>query len=121
MRKQQKEIPVNLVGKILRCQWGYGMILNTYVRVIKQTAKRIVAEELKNEYVSADGFLTGLEQPTDKAIVPQAHEPKNANHYNLIYIGEESNGDHTFKSKKGGFNQYFRVWDGQPNRYDHCD
>lgn len=52
----------SLVGKILHAQWGYNATNNTFLLVLEETDKTIVAAEIRRELVSGDA-TAGAERP----------------------------------------------------------
>ena len=101
--------PVNLkVGDVLVARWGYDMILNTFVEVVKVSAsgKSVSLRELKSEVVSSDGFLAGRE-------VPKPGVFKKEEEIMVRRVGEHM--------KLFSWGAFFHKWDGEPCSFDHCD
>lgn len=115
--------------KILVSKWGYSMILTTWVRVIKETPKTLVVQELESRTLTREelmerrltpAWLQCYTLPTDKIRQKNgedmkpfrvfSREPKFDPRPEWVGTPFDSNFVHTF-----------REWDTEPEFEDHCD
>jgi hypothetical protein len=112
-----------LIGKYLVSKWGYSMILATYVRVIKETPKTLLVEEVDSRTLNTDelaekhltpGYLQCYSVPTENS----TH--RNGTLQSPFRIYKRGN---YHRGKAPGMSTYlnFEVWTGNPEFEDHCD
>lgn len=100
-------------GQILICSWGYSMILHDFVEVLKETPKTLLVRMLEKQTVGGDGYGRPEVKPA---------EPLRP----YVYYGKETiirlykDGDNWF-TKKNGYYQSYKLWDGKAKTEDHND
>ena len=114
----------SLVGKYLVSKWGYSMILATYVKVIRETPKTLVVQEVKSRHTTEEedaklglsyGWLQCYTVPTDN---PERH---NGEEQKTFPVYKRDNGCYIGCTPGSNMKHYFYVWDGKPEFEDHCD
>lgn len=116
--------------KILVAKWGYSMILATWVKVIKESPKSLVVDEVKGRNVTDDelklhnlsqpGFLQCYTVPTNESTGYGGYHDQPFR----VYKRESKSGDTVVwvgHPKGMSTKLYFREWDGKPEFEDHCD
>jgi len=118
--------------KILVAKWGYSMILSTWVRVIRESPKTLLVEEIKSRVapveeqkqhnLSAPGYLQMYSMPTDpvetqngrqtEAFRLYRRESSKTGYAHTTWVGHP----HDMSTKL-----CFIEWDGKPEFEDHCD
>jgi hypothetical protein len=100
--------------KIIFCTWGYSMTIVDYYRVLKETEKSLLVEQIKSKTTRAAEYLAGYSIPEPK-IIPDTREKP-------FRIYKRENGKEVyFVSSLGGYRKYFYVWDGKEKYFNHCD
>ena len=110
------------VGDIFHSSWGPTMVMNTYWRVVKRTAKTVTLRELQTVQ-HCTGFLSGDEYPIDEYVDSESmydsrRTEVDGKFYSQVTRRLDPNGSMTIKVESF---QYARPWDGKPDSYDHCD
>lgn len=117
-------------GKILVAKWGYSMILSTWVRVIKESTKTLLVEEVKGRSLTTEelaqhklspGFLQSYTVATDKLT---GHNGLLAVPFRLYKRDVKLSGVDTIwigHPKTMSSKLIFTIWDGQPEYENHCD
>lgn len=129
-----------LVGKYLVAKWGYSMILATWVKVIKESPKTLLVEEVKGHALNSEelaqqklspGYLQCYSVPTD---VVETHNNLPQKQFRVYtrdlkvgtVVTAEGPKDKRIVAWVGHPPQMssrltFELWDGEPEFEDHCD
>lgn len=117
-------------GKILVAKWGYSMILSTWVRVIKESQKTLLVEEIEGRALTSEElahhklsplFLQYYTVATDKLV---GHNGLITSPFRLYKRDGALSGLETVwigHPKMMSTKLVFSIWDGQPEYEDHCD
>jgi len=130
----------SLIGKYLVSKWGYSMILSTWVKVIRETPKTLIVQEVKSHSLTSEeleekklspGWLQCYTVPTD---VPVSHNGKEQPQFSVFKRTKKVGTIVTAAGPKENFvdmyvgrtpdshyKHYFELWDGEPEFEDHCD
>ncbi len=102
----------DLVGKILVCTWGRGMVINTFYVVESETPKTIVVRKIGARRISGD-WQQGKEVADLEAEVrhPEAHRFKKD--------VDPKTGSLRFWHSR--FQSWLEAYDGTPCRFDSLD
>lgn len=105
--KRQEKAPHTLkVGDILSSSWGYNMTNVSWYEVIEvKSTKSVVLQEVGNTVVDTTGYLAGTCKP-DTSIKLGNPFMKRATGKNEVKID-------TYETAY--------LWDGKPERFNHCD
>jgi hypothetical protein len=117
-KKQSNNVPVP-EGTIFRNTWGYSMIINDYVMVVKDKDKTVDVVKLENRKVSGGPYWQqGTEVPliTRSIVGLKKFQLKKDLYNGEIYLRGT---DKSTESSRGAVS--WRKWDGRPNTYDYMD
>lgn len=99
----------DLVGKIFYCSWGYSMTLVDFVKVIKQTEKSLLVQEMETMVSNDDGGGSGKAVPGELKQDEKTFRlfSKKYKRYDKVYfVGQEKTW-----SMYDGTPQYYNSWD----------
>jgi hypothetical protein len=108
--------------KYLVAKWGYSMILATWVKVIKESPKSLLVQEVKGRTLTEDeltakglkpAYLQCYSVPTD---VPDARNGE-IETFRIF----KRDGSYRGTPPHMSSTLSFTVWDGEPEFEDHCD
>lgn len=106
------------LGKVFVSKWGYSMVLASFYRVIKETSKMVVVEELEQRRSGEFGFseeASAKETARMKDGKPVTFKAKKV---------VESDGSICIKSRfdhSGSHSYTATLWDGKPTYINTCD
>lgn len=125
---------------ILVASWGYSMILTTWVKVVKESPKTLLVQEIEHRSLSQEeldatgltlGFMQSYQLPVLEQVRLRNGQPSKTFR---IYKREKENTYPSMDSevvpenvyyigKPDGFSSSlrFKIWDGGPMLEDHAD
>lgn len=116
-----------IVGDVLVATWGYSMVLTSWVKVVKVSAKTLLvaelicrpldAEEREANKLSDPGFLQYYVVPTDEL---KTRNGEISAQFRLYSDKEGGEGYHGYPDGMSS-RLYFKKWDGRPKLEDHAD
>ena len=119
-----------LSGKYLVAKWGYSMILATWVRIIKESPKTLLVEEVRGRALTSEELAQyNLHPMYLQSYSVATNEPTGHNGYLdkpfRLYKrdGKLSGVDAVWRGRPKGMSisLTFISWEGKPEFEDHCD
>ena len=101
------------VNSIIVCLWGYSMRMVSFFKVLSETDKSALVQEIGSVETGDSGFLTGTAVPDENI--------ETGNPFRIFKKRDEKRDGWYLISRKGGYLRSFHKWDGLPEAFDHCD
>ncbi|MCS4165214.1 restriction endonuclease [Sphingobacterium sp. BIGb0116] len=107
---------INLVGKIITCNWGAGMVLNNFCIILKDEPHLALVMKIENTnrtYLDPPHNFRGYEVPILDRSILSSKKKGNIYRARKQYAGNEV----VFLFDDG----YYTIWDGSPKYFDLID
>lgn len=111
----------NMKDKIMVSKWGYSMILSTWVKVVQESPKTLLVQEMNGRSLSSEELdAQGLKPAWLQAYTVVTETARTDSKPFRLYKNKSGDGYH---GKPGDMSTtlYFDIWDGKPEFEDHCD
>lgn len=112
--------------KILVASWGYSMVLTTWVKVINETQKTLLVQEIESRGLTEEEYAEKKLKPSYMQCYTVAVDKPRVDCFDRVkhirlYKRETSSGEIEYITAKDGYRLYFKEWNGEPQFEDHCD